>query len=131
MVYGILDKETGEFRYVAAGHLGPIHFSRSSGRSIGETGGIPIGLLASATYEEHVVTLSRGDRLYLCTDGIMEAENTAKEEFGVERLLDTLHGGWELPLGDSLSSVMMRVEQWSAPIGAADDASMLAIERCA
>jgi serine phosphatase RsbU (regulator of sigma subunit) len=65
------------------------------------------------------VTLSRGDRLYLCTDGIMEAENTSKEEFGVERLLDTLDGSWELPRGDSLSSVVT-----------ADDASMLAIERC-
>ncbi|MCX6629853.1 MAG: SpoIIE family protein phosphatase [Candidatus Solibacter sp.] len=41
MIYGILDKETGDFRYVAAGHLGPIHFSRSAGGSIGETGGIP------------------------------------------------------------------------------------------
>lgn len=96
----------------------------------GETGGIPIGLLARATYEEHVVTLSRGDRLYLCTDGIMEAENTAEEEFGVERLLDTLDGSRDSPLGDSLCSVMMRVEQWSAPTGAADGASMLAIERC-
>jgi len=60
----------------------------------------------------------------------VKAESAAEEEFGVERLLDTLDGSWELPLGDSLSSVMMRVEQWSAPIGAADDASMLAIERC-
>lgn len=130
MIYGILDRETGEFRYVAAGHLGPIHFSRSSGRSIGETGGIPVGLLASATYEEHAVTLSRGDRLYLCTDGIMEAENAAEEEFGLERLLETLDGSRDSPLGDSLSLVMKRVERWSAPTGTTDDASMLAIERC-
>jgi hypothetical protein len=27
-------------------------------------------------------------------------------------------------------SLMKRVEEWSAPTGAADDASMLAIERC-
>ncbi|MGB7762992.1 MAG: SpoIIE family protein phosphatase [Bryobacteraceae bacterium] len=130
MIYGILDKHTGEFRYVAAGHLGPILFSRSAGRSIGETGGVPVGLLAGATYEEHTVTLSGGDRLYLCTDGIMEAENAAGEEFGVKRLLETLGGSLDSTLGDSLSSVMMRVEQWSAPAGAADDVSMLAIERC-
>lgn len=130
MIYGILDRENGEFRYVAAGHLGPIHFSRSSGRSIGETGGIPIGLLAGATYEEHSVRLSRGDRLYLCTDGIMEANNAEDEEFGVERLLDTLDASRDSSLGDSLSAVMKRVEQWSAPAGAVDDASMLAIERC-
>ena len=130
MVYGVLDKETGEFRYVAAGHLGPIHFSRSSGCSIGETGGIPVGLLASATYDEHSVTLSMGDRLYLCTDGITEAENAAGEQFGVEGFLATLDGSRDSTLGESLSAVMERVEQWSEPAGAVDDASVLAVERC-
>ena len=129
MIYGILDKETGEFRYVAAGHLGPIHFSRCSAPGIGETGGIPVGLLASATYQEHAVTLSRGDRLYLCTDGITEAENDEEEEFGVERLLRTLDDNRDSTLGESLSSVMKRVAEWSAPATAADDASILAIER--
>ena len=130
MIYGILDKETGEFRYVAAGHLGPIHFSRHSVCSIGKTGGVPVGLLASATYEEHAVTLSKGDRLYLCTDGILEARNGLEEEFGVGRLLETLDSSRDSSLGESLSSVMNGVEQWSAPSGPADDASMLAIERC-
>ena len=121
MIYGILDKKTGEFRYVAAGHLGPIHFSRSSGSGIGETGGIPVGLLPSATYEEHTVTLSCGDRLYLCTDGITEAQNDVEEEFGVARLLQTLGLGRDLTLGESLSLVMKRVEKWSSPASATDD----------
>jgi phosphoserine phosphatase RsbU/P len=130
MVYGVLDKESGEFRYVAAGHLGPIHVSRSSGCSIGETGGMPVGLMASATYEEHTVTLSPGDRLYLCTDGITEAENAAGEQFGVEGFLATLEGSRDVTLGDSLSAVLERVEQWSEPAGATDDVSVLAVEWC-
>jgi sigma-B regulation protein RsbU (phosphoserine phosphatase) len=130
MIYGILDRQTVEFRYTAAGHFGPIHLSRSSARRIGETGGIPVGLLDSATYEEHRLTLSCGDRLYLCTDGIMEAANEAEEEFGEERLLETLDASRDSTLDDSLSSVMDRVEKWSAPGGARDDASMLAIECC-
>jgi len=128
MVYGILDKETGEFRYVAAGHLGPVHLSRYS-RDIGKTGGIPVGLLASATYEEHTVTLSKGDRLYLCTDGIMEAENSAEEQFGVERLVETFDATRNSTLGESLAAVTERVERWSAPVGVSDDVSMLAVER--
>lgn len=130
MIYGILDKETWEFRYVAAGHLGPILFPCSSPPSIGETGGIPVGLLASATYEEHTITLSRGDRLYLCTDGITEAENVEEEEFGVARLLETLDVSRVSAVGDSISSVIRRVERWSAPAAPADDAAVLAIERC-
>jgi len=130
MIYGVLDKETGEFRYVAAGHLGPIHFSRTSGSCIGETGGIPVGLLPSSTYEERTVTLSRGDRLYLCTDGIIEAENDRQEEFGIDRVLETVRASQDSTLSDSLSTVMMRVEEWSGAAGATDDASLLAIERC-
>ncbi len=129
MIYGILDKETGVFRYVAAGHLGPIHVTGGSAPSIGKTGGAPVGLLANATYVEHTLTLSKGDRLYLCTDGILEAQNGATEEFGVERLLQILDGARNSTLSDSLSFVMNRVEEWSALAGMADDASMLAIER--
>lgn len=129
MIYGILDTNTGEFRYAAAGHLGPIHLNRHSGHGIGKTGGMPVGLLASATYEEHTVRLSPGDRLYLCSDGILEAENRAEEEFGLARLLETLETSRDSTLGESLSSVMNRVEEWSKPAGATDDASMLAMER--
>ena len=60
----------------------------------------------------------------------MEAANEAEEEFGVERLLGTLEGSLNSTLARSLSAVMERVEAWSAPLGPADDASMLAIERC-
>ncbi|MEZ5352960.1 MAG: SpoIIE family protein phosphatase [Bryobacteraceae bacterium] len=129
MVYGILDKVTGEFRYTAAGHLGPIHVPAISAPRVGETGGIPVGLLAATKYEEHILTLSRGDRLYLCTDGITEAENGEEEEFGVERLLVSLEHSRNSTLGDSLSTVLEHVENWSASVGSTDDASLLAVER--
>jgi phosphoserine phosphatase RsbU/P len=129
MLYGILNKQTAKFRYVAAGHLGPIHCSGRSAASVGETTGIPVGLLATATYEEHTVTLARGDRLYMVTDGIIEAENAAEQEFGVERLLEALEAGRHSSLDASLTSVMNRVEDWSGHKGAADDSSILAIER--
>lgn len=129
MIYGILDRESGQFRYVAAGHLGPIHLSRGSAPVIGETGGIPVGLIPDASYEEHTVTLARGDRLYLCTDGIMEADNNVREEFGLDRMLAALDTSRSETLGDSLSAVIRRVEEWSSPAGAFDDISLLAIER--
>jgi len=114
MIYGILDKETGEFRYVAARQLALIHLSPGFPPSIQETGGIPVGLLAGATCEEHTATLSKGDRLCLCTDGITEAENEAEQQFGVERLLNALERNRNLKLDDSLFSVMKCVEGYSA-----------------
>jgi len=131
MIYGILDKETAEFRYASAGHLTPIHFRCGVARPIMEAGGIPVGLFPEATYEEDSITLSRGDRLYLCTDGVLEAESPATEQFGVDRVLEILGRSRDLRLEETLSALMQCVDEWTAHAGPADDASLLAIERTA
>lgn len=129
MLYGILNKQTGEFCYVAAGHLGPIHIAAGAAPVTGETTGIPVGVLANAAYEERTIILAPGERLYLCTDGLYEAENGAQEEFGVERLIGILDASRAVPLEESLDSLMDRIGQWLGETGAADDSSILAIER--
>jgi phosphoserine phosphatase RsbU/P len=131
MIYGLLDKRTGVFRYIAAGHLGPIHVAPGRAPFIGETGGIPVGLLPTATYEEHVIALAPGDRLFFFTDGIIEAESRSEEVFGVELLVEALDRNRGLPLNETVALIMGRIEQWSAPDGPTDDASILAIERLA
>ena len=128
MICGILDRKTEEFRYVSAGHLSPIHFRSGALQPIPEAGGIPVGLLPKATYRETSLQFLKGDRLYLCTDGIMEAENEAGQEFGVKRVLETLTRNQAMPLEESLESLMQCVEAWSAPNGPTDDASVLGIE---
>ena len=129
MIFGVLEKPTGLFRYVAAGHLGPIHVAPGRPPTLGETGGIPVGLMPAATYEEHVIALAPGDRLYFVTDGIIEAENPSEDCFGVERLLEALAEKPARPLHEAVGSLMDRVEAWSAPQGPTDDASILGIER--
>lgn len=130
MIYGVLDLRSAEFRYVSAGHLSPILFRPGRPPVVRETGGVPAGLLAAATYDEHSLVLSPGDRLFLCTDGVFESETGSGQELGVEGLLDRLGQNRDLPLEDLLTSVMRSVEEWSAPSGPVDDASILAIERC-
>jgi len=129
MIYGILDTETAQFRYVSAGHLSPVHFRGGVARPIPEAGGIPVGLFPEATYREESITLSKGDRLYFCTDGILEAENPAEEAFGVDRMLEILTRNQDALLEGTLSSLMQCVDDWAAAAGPADDASLLAIER--
>jgi PAS domain S-box-containing protein len=129
IIYGILHKPTGHFRYVAAGHLGPIHVAPGAAPRIGETGGIPVGLMADAAYEEHVVTLSAGDRLYFCTDGIIEAQDQSQGEFGVPRLMHALRASPGSSLAGTVSSLMDELEKFTAPSLPEDDASILAIER--
>ena len=53
-----------------------------------EVGGMPlgIGLGAQFGYQEITLTLSSGDLIILTSDGVVEANNAAREMFGFERL---------------------------------------------
>jgi hypothetical protein len=47
----------------------------------------PVGLFAETVYQAQAVQLCPGDLIVAYTDGIVEATNTASEEWGVEGLL--------------------------------------------
>lgn len=128
MVYGVLDLATRDLCYVTAGHPGPVHVRRGVAPLVLDSGGPPVGLLPDASYEERTVRLGPGDRLYLATDGLTDAENTAGQEFGVEKLLGAYDRNRHRALQESLGAVMARVEEWCAPARPADDVAMLAIE---
>ena len=60
MIYGVLHAGTGEFRYVSAGHPGPVHLPAGAGPVILGSPGFPIGL-ADDAYQERSVRLAAGD----------------------------------------------------------------------
>ena len=96
MVYGVLDTRTGEFRYVSAGHPGPVYLPAGARPVILESSGSPIGLAEDA-YGERSVRLAAGDRLYLYSDGVPEAMDPAGELFSDARLLEALGGAGPCP----------------------------------
>ncbi|MBM3319690.1 MAG: SpoIIE family protein phosphatase [Candidatus Eisenbacteria bacterium] len=82
----IIDPRSGAVSYVNAGHNLPV-LVRSDGRveRLG-LGGIPLGILPDAPYEEGRTALKRGETLLLFTDGVSEAMRPTDEEFGEERI---------------------------------------------
>ena len=128
LLFGILDLRTNDFRYVSAGHPGPVHQSQRGDPMILETPGFPIGLLTEANWEEQVLHLDPGDRLYLYSDGVTESANGRGEEFGPERLLEAIGQSRAKPLQESLSSLLSSVEEWRGGTGLEDDISILAVE---
>ena len=128
VLYGILNWETLEFRYVPAGHPGPVYLSSAAGPVILEAHSFPIGLFRAVEYEEHSIAMKPGDRLYLYSDGITEAMNINGEQLGKERLMRVLEESAAMPLEDSLSSLLATVEEWSGAARLADDVSILAVE---
>jgi sigma-B regulation protein RsbU (phosphoserine phosphatase) len=127
MVYGILNAATGEFRYVSAGHPGPVHLPSGADPLILEGQGFPIGW-ADDAYEERVVCLGAGDRLYLYSDGVPESIDPAGKQFGNARLLEAIGRGRSEPLQKSVATLLEEVARWHRPESPRDDISILAAE---
>ena len=86
--YGVLEASTGSFTYANAGHNAPI-LVRADGRVERlERGGLVLGPLAGAAYEQCVTSIKPGDRVVMFTDGVTEARSPGGEEFGDERLIE-------------------------------------------
>ncbi len=127
MVYGVLDVASGQFRYVSAGHPGVAHVPSSGRGRIVENRGFPIGL-AEQPYEEQVLAMAPGDRLYLYSDGIPEAMDADGTVFGGERMLLALEEGRGEPLDRAVARLLEGIRQWSGTAGLRDDVSLVAVE---
>ncbi len=86
LVYGVLDRESRQFRYSNAGH-NPTLLVRPEGVQQLSTGGRILGFDESG-YDEETVQLRPGDQLVFYSDGITENRNARGEEFGIARLTE-------------------------------------------
>jgi serine phosphatase RsbU (regulator of sigma subunit) len=127
MIYGLLDVHTRRLRFTVAGHPGPIVAPAEGEARRLEVSGFPIGMIEGVEYDESVIDLQPGDRLYLHSDGLTEEVNPQKEEFGDERLLSAVAEGQSLSLNDSVESLVGKVVAWRGEEHLRDDVSILAI----
>ena len=128
--YGQYDPASRELRYVNAGHNPPMLFHAGNGScriSRLEACGTVVGLLDDAAYEQAKLTLSPGDVLVAFTDGISEAMNAASEEWGEERLIDTIEGCLGLPPREIISCIMQAADTFAAGAGQNDDMTLIVL----
>jgi sigma-B regulation protein RsbU (phosphoserine phosphatase) len=127
MIYGVLNAATGEFRYVSAGHPGPVHLSRDAAPVVLDSPGSPIGL-ADEPYDERSVRLRAGDRLYLYSDGVSEAMDAIGKPFGEAQLLAAIGQGRLELLDDGVTALAESIARWRGSEKPQDDISILAVE---
>jgi sigma-B regulation protein RsbU (phosphoserine phosphatase) len=86
----VIDPPTGSIRYVNAGHEPPVLLAL--GESIQELGqgGLILGVVPDAVYEESEARLEKGSLLAVFSDGVTEARRGDGEFYGPERLLTLL-----------------------------------------
>jgi hypothetical protein len=124
-----LDVETGQLRWVNAGHPRPLLLrNRKVVRALRSPTTLPVGI-GGATPHVSEESLEPGDRVLFFTDGITEEQMRGGEEFGQDRLVDQLElaerdGGPVQHTVRRLSHSLMRARSGAT----SDDATLFLLE---
>ena len=125
LVYAEFDEVSGDLRLVQAGHPHPL-LLRASGavERIGQ-GGLPIGLIEGAEYDETRLRLSPGDRLFLMSDGITECPGKDGRDLGEEGAEALIRGLAGLASGPLLDCLVEELADFAGTDRLPDDVSGL------
>jgi len=125
------DLQAGTLTYVDAGHP-PGLLMRAGAMRIESIRGdnLPIGVVSQELYLQSTINIAPGDQLLLFSDGITEARNDNREEFGLDRLSDLVVTGNKagLPLPSILHSIRGELRQFSGKDKLIDDQTALMVE---
>jgi len=87
---GILDLKSGLMKFCNAGHNPPILNYKDKTEFLTMKPNLPVGIMEDFVFTEEEITIKPGSLFFLYTDGLTEAENTAKELYGEDKLYDTI-----------------------------------------
>ena len=122
VLYLVLDRETGEVSFSAAGHPPPLVIAPGGASYLEGGRSVPIGAADPAVFRESTAILPPGSSLLLYTDGLVERRDTP-----LEARLDQLAaaaGGAAEDLGGLCEDVLRAVLGDSEP---GDDVALLAV----
>jgi sigma-B regulation protein RsbU (phosphoserine phosphatase) len=123
--YGVLDWKNGVLIFSNAGHNPPILFHRDGTADRLTEGGVALGVLPDARYEERPIALREGDVLVLYTDGVSEAENEGGVQFGEERIEEVVRRHPDATAADLVTRLIQSVQDWAGDRGASDDLTLV------
>lgn len=117
---------TGKMQLTLGGHLQPVLIAESGVGNLPQINGVSLGITPDATYEKIEILVSPGDSILFFTDGLVEAQNTQNELFGIQRLFDYVGNSEGPPWGKGLLDLM---HHWRGESPASDDLTILEIWR--
>ncbi|MDX8391900.1 MAG: PP2C family protein-serine/threonine phosphatase, partial [Mariprofundaceae bacterium] len=124
----ILQPQSHSMLWLNAGHVPPLLQSKQSVSQL-KAATPPLGVLADMEFATQRAKIAAGDRLFVYTDGVTEAQdNVGGEMFGAERLNTWLQDMRNVALEEIPQKLLARLEQFG---GASrdDDVTVLCLER--
>ena len=130
--YVYVDLEKNLMRYAGAGHPPVLQWRNSTGKTAKLLeNGLVLGMVEEATYDMLEFPLELGDRYVLYTDGVLEAANSAREQFGTDRFMRFIENHKHLVADQFSETFLTELSRWSnqtAEQGQQDDITLLVID---
>ena len=126
-----LNPKSSEVKVLSAGH-GPILCYRRASNKLEnfDAQGIPLGMIAGMNYEDSSAKgLEAGDMIVLVTDGFYEWQNPQQEEFGLERLNETIRQARDCSAEEVITRLYKAVKDFSKGTEQNDDLTAVVLKR--
>ena len=124
---GILEISTGKITAANAGHEYPAVMKDGRFRLYKDEHSFVIGGMNGVHYKEYQLQLEKGDKLFLYTDGVVEATDEKGALFGTERMIDALNTCADLAPREILAGVKNAVDAFVGEAEQFDDLTMLCL----
>ncbi len=129
VLYGILNCATREFGYARAGHELPLLLdARREAVELKHSRGQMLGLFPDLVLDEQSVILAPGHLLMMYTDGVNEAMDRDRQQFGLEGLCGVLRAGGRMPAQDTCKAVYDAVRAHCGGTAPHDDVLLVAVQ---
>jgi serine phosphatase RsbU (regulator of sigma subunit)/DNA-binding response OmpR family regulator len=127
--FGVLNLRSGALDYCNCGHNAPVHIAASGAINRLAATGLPLAMFADHPASSSSARIDPGDILILFTDGVTEALNPLKQEFGDAIFEETLLANRKSELSDLVARVFEAVDNFADGEEQADDIACVAIRR--
>jgi sigma-B regulation protein RsbU (phosphoserine phosphatase) len=108
-------------------------YARPPGRKSQSDGfplNIPLAVDLDTLYGQFTISMAPGDRLFVYTDGVIDAPSPEGESFGLARLKDALDSNKGSPLSELKSAVLNTLHKYTDKELTHDDVTLIAMEIC-
>jgi len=136
MAYIVLDQAQSSVTLARAGQDAPLLYKSATGtvervKPPGMVVGIDSGSVFDRMTNDYNVPIQRGDCLFLYTDGVTEALDSAGDEFGVERMIESIRAsaGHNNSTQAIITRVIEDVRNFAGTAPQHDDITLIAVRK--
>lgn len=128
MFLGLIDTHSGVVSFVNAGHPPP-HLVSATGetKQIDAKPAVPLGVRRQTRFQTRTLEILPGDTLFVCSDGVFEAENDKGDLFSMERLGQLLHEANAAEPREMVHLIKDAVDAFTGCAPRTDDVTALAL----